>query len=511
MSRRAFWVSCAGALAIGLAFRLTALDARPLHNDEANQAIRFGILLETGEYHYDRHDHHGPTLYYLTLPFAWIRGQRAIAALDEHTIRVVPAVFGAGTLLLFLALAGAIGRGAAAAAAALAAISPMVVYYNRFYIQESMFVFFVLAFVIALGFYAMRPRMGAAIAAGLAAGLAYATKETSIILLPLAVVACIAALKGCAATVRTPVMRRFTGAAAAAVLAGFLVPTVVFYTSFFRNPAGFFDSFSAFSIYFSRGVDPGPHVHPWHTYLQMLSWSSSGGLWWTEGLILVLAALGAIHAIAVRRTSFWAFYICGYALLATAVFSAIPYKTPWNALPFYTGIILLAGIGLASLCARVRPPIARVVLAIALAAAGWHLGVQTVRANFRYAADPRNPYVYAHTSTDFMKLVDRVRDVAAVHPEGRRMLVKMIAGPYEQWPLPWYLRDFAHVGYWIRADEASPLDGTPVIVASQDHAASVEAMIGDRYISEFYGLRPSVLLTVYIERGLWERFLQTRQ
>ena len=28
------------------------------------------------------------------------------------------------------------------------------------------------------------------------------------------------------------------------------------------------------------------------------------------------------------------------------------------------------------------------------------------------------------------------------------MLVKVIAGPYEQWPLPWYLRGMTRVGYW---------------------------------------------------------------
>ena len=34
----------------------------------------------------------------------------------------------------------------------------------------------------------------------------------------------------------------------------------------------------------------------------------------------------------------------------------------------------------------------------------------------------------------------RIADVAALHPDRAQMLVKVIAGPYEQWPLPWYLR-----------------------------------------------------------------------
>jgi hypothetical protein len=55
------------------------------------------------------------------------------------------------------------------------------------------------------------------------------------------------------------------------------------------------------------------------------------------------------------------------------------------------------------------------------------------------------------------------------------------------------------------------LDDVPVVVASQDNVAAADAALGDRYVSEFYGLRPGVLLTLYIERGLWEHFLESRR
>jgi predicted membrane-bound mannosyltransferase len=69
-----------------------------MHHDEANEAVKFGILLETGEYHYDKVDHHGPTLYYLTLLSAWARGQKTLAALGEWTLRVVPAALALGAV-----------------------------------------------------------------------------------------------------------------------------------------------------------------------------------------------------------------------------------------------------------------------------------------------------------------------------------------------------------------------------------------------------------------------------
>src|SRR5512137_1494953 len=100
MNKAAFSVVAAGAVVLGLAVRLASLDLRPMHHDEANQAVRFGQLLETGEYRYDRNDHHGPTLYYLTLPVARARGQATLASIDERTLRLVPALFGVGVILL---------------------------------------------------------------------------------------------------------------------------------------------------------------------------------------------------------------------------------------------------------------------------------------------------------------------------------------------------------------------------------------------------------------------------
>lgn len=512
MIRAAFWGVFAAALAMALAFRLAAPALRPLHHDEANQAIRFGTLLETGEYLYDRHDHHGPTLYYLTLPFAWMRGQRTLAALDERTLRLVPAVFGVATLLLFPLLTRGIGRVAVASAALLAAISPALTYYSRFYIQETIFVFFTLAFVIALGRYARHPGFAPAIWTGVLAGLAYATKETSIVVFPSAAAACVIAMST-AHDGRDPprVDARTRALHAVAAFAAAALPAFVLFSGFLRNPRGMLDSLTAFTIYFQRGVDAGPHVHPFSFYLRALGWTSGEGVVFTEALVLVLAVVGLVHAIAVRKTSFWPLYIALYAVAMTVIFSAIRYKTPWNLLPFYIAIVLTAGVGAAAIVTRARPAALRAVVIVLIAAAAWQLGSQSVRANFRYPADPRNPYVYAHTSTDFLKLAARVHDLAPHHPDGRAMLIKVVAGPYEQWPFPWYARQFPHVGYWSRADEAGALDDAAVVVASEENAAAVEAALGDRYISEYYGLRPGVLLTLYIERGLWDRFLASRQ
>ena len=60
---------------IALILRLPLLSERPMHGDEAVNAIKYSQLLETGVFEYDPTEYHGPTLYYLTLPASWISGQ----------------------------------------------------------------------------------------------------------------------------------------------------------------------------------------------------------------------------------------------------------------------------------------------------------------------------------------------------------------------------------------------------------------------------------------------------
>src|SRR3978361_2076402 len=81
---------------VGAAFwlRTVELNLRPMHADEANQAVKTGELIESGHYAFDPRDHHGPTLYYAALPLAWLRGERTLASLTETTVRLVPATAG---------------------------------------------------------------------------------------------------------------------------------------------------------------------------------------------------------------------------------------------------------------------------------------------------------------------------------------------------------------------------------------------------------------------------------
>jgi uncharacterized protein (TIGR03663 family) len=503
------------ALAAALVVRLPKLGLRPMHHDEANQAVKFGALLERGEYTYDKTDHHGPTLYYATLGMALARGQKSLADLDETTLRLVPVAFGLGLLVLFLLFGRSLHPGAAGLAALLGALSPALTYYSRFYIHETLFAFFALGLLMSVWRYTERLSSGWAFGTGAFAGLLLATKETSVIVLAsVAASLLLAFLIGRKTDLEKRVRLKISAAHVFYAVLTMLAVAVLLYSSLGRNFNGPADAAAAFKSYFAKAGAPGPHLHPWPYYLRLLAFSRSGSLVWSEGLILVLGLVGMGAAVSGRgekearhRLGLYLFF---YTAATTLAFSLIPYKTPWNLLPFYAGWIMLAGIGGAFLIRILKLKALRGLAIIALLAGLVQLGAQNHRANIRYPADPRNPYAYAQTSPDFLRLVRRVEDLSAVHPANKSFLLKVVAGPYEQWPLPWYLRTFKRIGYWPDAAAAGIVTDADLVIMSEENAAALEAALGDRYQIEHYGLREGTLLILGIPNALWNRFLISR-
>jgi uncharacterized protein (TIGR03663 family) len=532
----------------GLAFRLPRLDKRPMHCDEANQATKAGLLLESGVYRYDPQEHHGPSLYWLTVPALGLSSARDFAHTSEPTYRLVPVIFGAGLVLLLLLLGDALGRPAAVVAAVLTAISPAMVFYSRYYIQETLLVFFTLA-AIASGWRYIRSRsIGWAIAAGAFVGLMHATKETWVLSAAAAGGGLVLSIawtrwrvgpvarppsagtasdtpEGGRATIIVPLLAAF---------ATFLVVVVALYSSFGANWQGPLDSALAYGTYLRRGSEQGIHVHPWYYYLQVLFYNRPAkGFFWTEGLIAVLAVAGFVVAMmrpaqAGRQPGApspgpdpgFCRFLAFYTLLLAAFYAAVPYKTPWCALGFLDGMILLAGVGAWAMVRTVPTMPLKIVLVGVLVAGALHLGRQSYLLNFRFDADQRNPYVYAQTSTDLLNLAAQMERLAGVSPDGYDMVIHVVT-PENYWPLPWYLRRFNpdHVGYWQdpsawqadtsggRGPLAGPGSQPSIVILTPDVQPLVDAHLEGAYNQQMmYGLRPGVLLNVYVREDLWDAF-----
>lgn len=510
--RIAFVIALIAITAGAFAFRYPRLEQRPMHCDEAVHAVKAGDLIEKGQYIYDPHDYHGPTIYYFALPFVWGQGAHTLQQTSEWMFRIVPVLFGTALILLLFLVRDGLGRGSILIAALLTAVSPAMVFYSRYYIQEMVFVFFTFG-MLASGWRYSRSRQGGwLLASGICAGFMHATKETCVLVWFAMGVALLVAVwptwqrDGIIKSVRDLVNPYWV---LAALVGGFLV-SAFFLSGGFHNPRAILDGVLTYASYFKRADGVGMHDHPWDYYLRMLAYSKLGaGVWWSEGLILVLAACGLVVAWRQRsdRSSSAALirFLAVYTVVLTAVYSAVPYKTPWCLLGFLHGMILLAGVGAVAVLSGLRKrPLQAMAFLLLLLGIG-QLGQQAYRANYRYYADTRNPYVYAHTANDFLNFVKRMEELAAVAPEGHNILIKVVTP--DCWPMPWYLRDFPRVGYW--QDPISDQDAD-IVVTSLELNDEVAARLKQSYHSQHYGLRPEVPIVVYIKEALWDAFMKTR-
>jgi len=467
------WVPLGLVVLAALGLRTAGLAVRPMHADEANQAVKTGELLETGRYAYDPRDHHGPTLYYAALPVAWLRGRHTLAALDETTVRLVPALAGTLAVLLLAALAAPLGRWPALAAAAFLAVSPPAVYYSRYFAQETLLLAFTLGALVCARHWWRTGLARWALAAGVCIGLMQATKLSAALFL------CAALAAFLLARVRPPASSRM-GRDALLAAGAALAVAALFFSSFGTHPGGLGDVFAAGTHAWTRVTGDSGHEKPWWYYLRLFAWQRTGGLVWEQLAFSALALAGL--ATALRPGEKFLRWAAIYTLIVATVLALIPYKTPWHAVHLVPGLALLAAGALAAFPLR---PLAFAAAAVTLAL----LVGQTRRAAFLRPADGRNPYAYVHSSPDVLKY--RALAKAALQRSPREP-VRIIGEEY--WPLPWYLRGLPRVGYWSAAPE--DCDGA-LVIATAAQAAAVRARLRGDYRESYLGLRPGIVLTVF--------------
>lgn len=494
-----------------------------MHTDEAVHADKFRDLLEAGQYEYDPDEYHGPTLNYFTLIASGLSGAHTYSEITEATVRVVPVVFS----VLLIALTVFLVRGLGAATipvALLAAASPAMFFYSRYYIQEMLLVCFTFGAIIGGYRYARTKALVWVLVAGVFVGLMHATKETCIIALgsmglAWGLVALVGVWQGRPLRTALQGVRPIHLVAGAAVAVGV---SALFCSSFFSYPRGILDSYLTYAGYFGRGAGHDTtHIHPWSYYLKMLLFSKyASGPIWTEGAIVLLALVGAGVAMRGKRVGridpILVRFLALYTVLMVIIYSAIPYKTPWCLLSFLHGMMLLAGVGVVALLRWLRHPAARAVAVGFLLATGAHLAYQAYRGSFVYQADSRNPYVYAHPTEELLTAVQTITDYVGVDGVGQDVPIDVVCPGADYWPLPWYLRRCT-----VRFSSELPRDLGPLIIISSELEDALSRrlyvetprekvrmymyLFDDPYYVWF---RPQVKLVGFVRKDLSDRFQQ---
>ena len=491
-------------LLVAAILRLYLLTDKVFHHDEGVNGNFMVSLFRNGYYHYDPANYHGPTLYYAALLISSIASIFVgKSGLNDFTLRLVTVIFGMGVVWLLLCMKKWLGGFGALAAAALAAVSAGFVFFSRYFIHEILFVFFTLGVLVALLKLSETRRPRYAVLAAASLSLLGATKETWIITGGVWVIALPCTwlwmkLRGRDSNRFWSIENDTAGIKPEAEAAGswstarlawvtagvFAGIWVIFYSSFFTNfPQGVIDSVRTYTIW--TKTSSASNVYDWTKYFDWLGRA--------ELPILVLGACGIVTALALARSRF-AVFTAFWAMGIFAAYSLIPYKTPWLALSIILPFVIISGYFLEQL---VRRRSLRVVAYIALAIAAVVETSQAIEISFLRYDDTGETYSYAHTNREFLNLIHEVEKIAAGNPAGKEIGITVMSPEY--WPMPWYLRDYTHTGFWGHVVPTTE----PMIIALQTQKAEVEEKFGDKYrlIGE-YDLRPGNRLSLYLRKDL---------
>lgn len=500
-------------LIVAAVLLLFDLPLVPFHHDEGVNGNFMVGLVRSGRWAYDPANYHGPTLFYFAL------GSEFLFGLTDFAMRLVPALFGLGTVALLLALRPFVGPVASLGAAGMVALSPGAVYFSRYFIHESLLVFFSLAIVVALFWYLRERRERYLILAAAAAALLFATKETGII--TVAVMAIAVAMgtmyvrwrdERRPADQRPAQVGRRTSRQRGAVSRGegwmtnlraflpaerlltagfvFVLVYVLFFTSFFSNPDGLVDSLATFTIWTQTGG--ATQAQPLGQYL---TWMSEA-----DPVIFILGFVGGL-LVAWRGSDRIAVFVGLWTLGITAAYSLISYKVPWIALNMLIPLAILGGIAINEAVAYLRSARSRRLWAFGAVALAGCIGLSTYQAidlNFNhYDEEQGYPYVFVHTTREALALVAETERLAAAATGAPELGITFVTPEY--WPLPWYYRNNPLAGFWGGMTTTEQA----MIVARADQEAELLAAIDGRYQRKgTYTLRPGVELVLWVRNDL---------
>lgn len=496
----ACWLSL---IALGAFLRFEQLELRPFHCDEATGARLTAKRMAAGVTQFDPQHFHGPMLSSLAMPVCRWLGEDRWQTMTQGTLRLVPAVAGLLTVLLPLCWRRRWGDAPMLLAAALLAVSPLLVYYSRMFIHESMLGLFGMLAVMSLLSY---PKYGIP---GIFIGLMFATKESFVISL----IAWAGAAVGVAVwnfrSLRRDALlaawREYRLHVLASVATTVLV-SAYFYTDGFRQLHGLADAVNTFRIY-KTGEG---HDKPFHYYLQfLLVPQKSGGIWWYGTPVGLLALVAVVRSFGRSLPDLRLRVTIQFLALASAAhfigYGLIAYKTPWLMVLPWAQVCLLAGFSVAGCGALTWRWQAGVIVPVGLVLGSQYR--QTFYANGRLASDERNPFAYVPTRRNIESIEPWLHEVAKAAPGGTLEPIAVIGASY--WPLPWYLRSFSTIGYWPQPPPG--LDQMPLVFCVPETEAAVTADLAKTHTPLPRGLRANVSITLFVRNDIWQAWMNAPQ
>jgi len=397
-------------LIIAIFSRFAFIDLRPLHSDEGVEYFFGKTILNLNPWTYDPMNYHGPFYFYMVAISFFIFG------INEFSLRFTSGFFSVLTILFVLFLSykeKLFEKSGKYYTAILIILTPSLMYYSRYSMNEPMLILFSFLSVYFLTRIIEKKNLHDLVYFSIFLSLALTTKETTIILL-LVLFLIILINFNRVKQIKLDYRQIFIS------IIIFIFIYVLFFSSIFTSATGLMNSFKGFMPWISRGVTEIGHQKPFYYFLSLIIRY--------EFPILILGLIGLYFSfkskdIFYKNVSIW-------FLVMVLIYSLIPYKTPWLILNITLPLCFLSGIALGNLQKILNKKLFIIILIITIS----FLLYFSVYLNFINYYKPTNLYAYVHTDKEILDIVNQVNlDYKASSS------ILIISDNY--WPLPFYFND----------------------------------------------------------------------
>jgi len=433
---------------LGVGLRFYDLERRPVHFDEGGgYAIGIMDFFKTGNYHYNS-DFHGPFLFYAgALSFR-------LFGMNDFTLRLMPALFGS-LMVSFLYLIRSYFKGKGfLIASILIVISSSLVYYSRFGLHDSYYVFFNLAVVTFFFLYEKTKKNIHFYLFVISFALLFTAKENAYIFMGIFGVFTGFEIfyrilnKKRKKTKKTkkhffPSLKWIENNRVMLFISLLLFVFVfaLFYTVFFKYPEDIAKAaFTPLFHWLERGVEKGGFHRSYTFYLKILAKYEFVAFFGTLfGLILVF----------IENNKFNRFLFI-WSLLTLLIYLWMPYKLPNNVTHVVLPLCLSSGAFLGYLSEKIDKKFKTLFFVILGILLLFNLVVSVDLNFYKYENESKNLLAFVQSTDDLKDLVKLVYDLGDRH--GKDFYI-MVSVPQTEYPLSWYLRDFTNVRYLLQKVE----------------------------------------------------------
>ena len=199
-------------------------------------------------------------------------------------------------------------------------------------------------------------------------------------------------------------------------------------------------------------------------------------------------------------------YIAIYGGGVLLAYSLIPYKTPWCIISILWPFYLILGSAACPPNSQGITFTPRSFLPLAAALSLLVSAGLSVRLNFFYFTNEKEPYVYVQTYREIETLTTPLLAMARQDPRYYHVSGQIVLESY--YPLPWMLGDFTQIGYYKKEEPPGTYDAD-FIVVQENQVEEIEAKLTGDYYKQSFRLRDSQeQCVVYFRRDTYQHWFK---